>query len=413
MRICRTPAFWAVCLVFSFCVPALAQSPTPTPPGITTTTPELTMAGTIATLTRPAGAPHVGEALGLATQLSIATIPYGASSGGFLIKLDPSTGLQVRTATTFGPAFAERALTSGAGSISAGVFFMSSSLDRLDNLSLDALPLRSATGVVARDGRLGTANLELSSNATVISGRMAVTENLDVGVYVPIVSVKFTGTSALVNGNGDPILAGRGSDVATGLGDITGLVKYRFYSFGTGLPDPGGLAFMATMRLPTGDTQNLRGLGITRTMVGLIASGGQARFRPHVNGGFEYWSKGVSTLSDNPPNSLVTARHTVQYAAGFEFEAAPKVTLLLDLLGTHILGGGRMGFTQDAPVAAGFSSSSSLTALHEGVQRMSLAPGLKANLKGKLLLSVNALIALHDTGLHAKVTPVAGIDLTF
>src|SRR5262245_24524360 len=81
MRICRTPACWVVCLVFSFCVPALAQSPAPNPPGVTTTTPDLTMAGTIAALTRPAGAPHVGEALGLATKLSIATIPYGASSG--------------------------------------------------------------------------------------------------------------------------------------------------------------------------------------------------------------------------------------------------------------------------------------------------------------------------------------------
>jgi hypothetical protein len=52
-------------------------------------------------------------------------------------------------------------------------------------------------------------------------------------------------------------------------------------------------------------------------------------------------------------------------------------------------------------------------ALSEGIQKISLAPGLKANLKGKLLLSVNALVALHDTGLHARVTPMAGIDLTF
>ena len=46
-----------------------------------------------------------------------------------------------------------------------------------------------------------------------------------------------------------------GSDVASGLGDVAGLVKYRFYSFGSGQPDPGGLAVMATMRLPTGDTR--------------------------------------------------------------------------------------------------------------------------------------------------------------
>ena len=49
----------------------------------------------------------------------------------------------------------------------------------------------------------------------------------------------------------------------------------------------------------------------------------------------------------------------------------------------------------------------------EGLQRIDLAPGLKVNLKGKLLLSLNALVALKDSGLHARITPVAGIDLTF
>src|ERR1043166_1348742 len=88
MRICRAPACWAVLLVFVFCVAASAQ--TQPPPGVTTTTPELTMSGTLTQLTRPAGATHVGEALSLGTQLSIATAPFGASSGGFLIKLDPS-----------------------------------------------------------------------------------------------------------------------------------------------------------------------------------------------------------------------------------------------------------------------------------------------------------------------------------
>jgi hypothetical protein len=59
------------------------------------------------------------------------------------------------------------------------------------------------------------------------------------------------------------------------------------------------------------------------------------------------------------------------------------------------------------------TSSQSVVALPEGLARVSLAPGVKVNLKGKLLLSVNALVALHDSGLHARVTPVAGIEMTF
>jgi hypothetical protein len=35
------------------------------------------------------------------------------------------------------------------------------------------------------------------------------------------------------------------------------------------------------------------------------------------------------------------------------------------------------------------------------------------NLKGNLLLSLNALVALQDNGLHDRFTPVIGLDWTF
>jgi hypothetical protein len=375
--------------------------------------PDLTLANTVTQLIRPVGATHSGEALALATELEVATTPLAASSSGFVIKLDPSTGLQVRTATTFGPSFAERALTSGEGTVTLGVSFMSSSLDRLGGQAFNGLQVRSLTAVSPKDSRLGVANLTMTANTVVVSGRMGVTDRLDVGASVPIVTVKVNGNTSLQDGNGQTILYATGGGAATGLGDIAGVVKYRFFSFGTGQPDPGGLAVMATMRLPTGDRDNLRGLGVTRTMVSLIASRGQGKFRPHANAGFEFWSKGVGVPSDYTQNGFVTARHQVQYVAGFELEAAPKLTLLADVLGGEIFGGGKVGFAPDAVASPGVTSSQSVVALPEGLARVSLAPGVKVNLKGKLLLSVNALVALHDSGLHARVTPVAGIEMTF
>jgi hypothetical protein len=408
----RVPVEWVVLLVLVFAITASAQSAPPIQ-GATTNFPGLTLADAVTQLTRPVGAQHVGEALGLATELAVATAPFGASSGGFVIKLDPSTGLQVRTATTFGPSFAERALTSGEGNVSVGVNFMSSTYDRLGSQAFNGLQLRSVTGVLPQDGRSGVANLTVTANTLVVSGRMGVTDNLDVGVDLPIVTVKVNGTTSLQDGTGNTLTFATGSGAASGLGDIAGLVKYRFFSFGTGQPDPGGLAVMATMRLPTGDQQNLRGLGVTRTRLAFIASSGQGRFRPHANIGFEWWSKGVSVTSDDPSSTTVTARNQLQYAAGFEVEAAPKCTLLLDLIGGEIFGGGRLGFQTETSTPPGATSSGSIVALPEGISTVSLVPGLKVNLKGKLLLSVNALVALHDTGLHAKVTPVAGIALTF
>jgi hypothetical protein len=415
----RAPAGWAALLVLMCGASASAQPPAPTPlpitppiQGDTTTIPELTNAGVIAALVRPVGAPHVGEAIGLATQLAIGTAPFGASSGGFLIKLDPSTGLQVRTATTFGPSFAERALTNGEGKVSVGVNFASVTYDRLDDLAFDGLEVRSVTSASPAQARSGVANLDITSKTVVISARMGVTDKLDIGAFVPMVTVKVNGTTTLRNGNGDILLFGQGSGASSGLGDVAGLAKYRFYSFGSGQPDPGGLALMVTMRMPTGDQAALRGLGVTRTLLSFIASSGQGRVRPHANVGFGYWSKGVGALSDGAPNNSVEARHQYEYAGGLELEAAPKVTILVDLLGGAILGGGKLGFstvTSGSPAVSG----DSLVALPEGIQRVSLAPGLKVNLKGKLLLSVNALVALRDQGLHSRVTAVAGIDLTF
>jgi hypothetical protein len=411
-RFRRAPAGWAALFALVACAPASAQSAPPIQ-GVTTTLPGLTLADTINQLVTPAGATHVGAALGLAAKLEIATAPVGASSDGFVIKLDPTTGLQVRTATTFGPFFAERALTSGEGSVSVGVNVTSSTFDRLGTLAVSGLQLSSVAATSPSNGRSGTANLTITSNTVVVSGRMGVTDRLDVGVAVPVVTVKVNGTSSLQDGNGNPILFATGSGVATGLGDIAGIVKYRFFAFGSGQPDPGGLAVMATMRLPTGDPDNLRGLGITRTLLSLIASSGQGRIRPHANVGYEYWSKGVSVTSDDAQSATVTARNQAEFAAGLEFEAAPKCTLLIDLLGGEIFGGGKMGVQTAASPAPGVTSSESLVALPQAVQRLELAPGLKVNLKGKLLLAVNALVDLRDTGLHARVTPAAGIDLSF
>jgi hypothetical protein len=85
--------------------------------------------------------------------------------------------------------------------------------------------------------------------------------------------------------------------------------------------------------------------------------------------------------------------------------------LLLDLLGGSVLGGGKVDYTT-APLPTG-TSAQALVALPDSIRKMALAPGLKVNLKGKMLLSLNALVSLSDSGLHARVIPVAGIDLTF
>jgi hypothetical protein len=357
--------------------------------------------------------PGVGEALALTTALEIATQPSSSSSGGFVFKLDPSTGLQARTVTTFGPIFGERALTAGEGQVTVGATFRASTYDRIGDLPLGALPLFSVAGTTPAAMRTSTANLTLSSRTLEITGVVGVTDDLDVAVVLPLVSVKLAGSSSLLDGNGVNTRLAETNDVFSGVGDVSALAKYRFLKFKGGpLPDPGGVALVVNMHLPTGSLENFRGLGLTRTLVSGVVSGGRDRFQYHGSAGFDFWSKGID-INGAPGTNRIHIRHDVQYTAGAEVEAAPKLTVLVDFVGQRILGGGQIGtFTAPVTSVANVTSATSLVALDQSVSRTLLAPGMKVNLKGKLLLTVSAIITLKNDGLHSKVTPFAGIYLT-
>jgi hypothetical protein len=146
-------------------------------------------------------------------------------------------------------------------------------------------------------------------------------------------------------------------------------------------------------------------------MASAIFSAGKGPFKPHASGGFEFWSKSVDVPTATATGGLVKVRHQVLFAAGFEIEAHPKVTLLLDFLGQKIRKGGEVGVVSDPVNAGGISSIQSLVDLPEGILKGILVPGIKVNLKGKLLLSLNALVTVKNNGLHSKVTPVVGLNL--
>ena len=381
----------------------------------TTVTEGLTLSETLARLTLPVAGAAVGDAISLATALEVATTPLGISSAGFAYKLDPATGLRVRTATTFGPAFADRVLTAGAGKLSFGTSLNVATFDRLGSFKLGQMEVSNVQATSPEVARQGFTSLVMSSQTLVMYAALGATERLDLSVAVPMVKVSVEGLSWVQNRNGEVLLRSVASGISSGLGDVAVLAKYRLLRFGEGEPDPGGLAFVGAVRLPTGDRDNLRGLGITRTLGSLVASSGRGRFRPHANVGYELWSKGLAVAADPQSLRTVTARNQVQYAAGLEVEAAPKVTLIVDLLGRHILGGGVVASESLTPPTNAFGATSFTvaTAQSNGIRKLTLAPGLKWNLKGNMLLSLNALIPLKDNGLSDRFTPVVGLDWTF
>lgn len=376
---------------------------------------ELTMEQTLVQLANPLGARQIGQSIGLTTALEVATSPFGTSSGGFVFKLDPATGLLARVTNTFGPSFTERAMTAGEGQVSIGATFSSTNYDKLSKFALNNLPLGTFVGTTAANTRTGTGDFHLSSKTLAISATVGLTPKVDVAVIVPLIAMKLEATTSQVLANGVVARFAETNGVYSGIGDIAAVAKFKVAKLpGPEIPDPGGLALMLTMRLPTGDRENLRGLGVTRTLASAVFSAGKGRFKPHATGGFEFWSKSVDIPTGTATGGLIKVRHQVQLAAGFEIEAAPKVTLLLDFIGQKIRNGGEVGIVSD-PVpgnAGGISAVQSLVVLPEGILKGLLVPGIKVNLKGKLLLSLNAIVTMKNNGLHSKVTPVVGLNLT-
>jgi hypothetical protein len=379
--------------------------------------PEPSLRSAIFDLTANIAAIQAGQAIGLATALEVVNAPTGSSAGGFVFKLDPATGLRVRTAPTFGPSFAERALTAGEGKVSFGTSLGVATYDKLNKLDLKQMLLTQATGAGVSSRLDGYSSMVLSSETMVVSAAIGATDKFDVGVLLPFVKVKLDGTSWAQLPSGQVIeFLSRQID-SSGLGDIAVTGKLRVAKFGEGQPDPGGVALMLTTRLPTGNRENFRGLGITRVLGTAIVSGGKGKFRPHGNAGFDWWEKGLEVDTDFTGNNRVGARHQVLASGGFEIEAGPKVTLLTDVLFRKVLGGGQVR-VQDVPVPPelvqqGITSLTMAVATDKGIQKLSLAPGLKWNLKGTFVFSGNALISLKDNGLHDMFTPVVGLDWTF
>ena len=92
------------------------------------------------------------------------------------------------------------------------------------------------------------------------------------------------------------------------------------------------------VRLPTGDADNLLGLGTTQGKFFLIASSNNPRVSPHMNIGFTVSGEGNrETVFQFEPLGV---SDEFNYSGGVEIVAHPKLTLLADFLGRTLFDAG-------------------------------------------------------------------------
>ena len=406
----------------------------------------------------------------------LSTYPLGSPSGGFTYTFDPAIGTLTRSSNSFGPSFAERALTTGRGKASLGFGYQHAAYDTFEGLNLrqrDAAdnPADRPTGVTFYiqhtdccsrgsaqqaqpdgshltppfEGDLIKAALalDLVTDTSVAFATYGVSDRLDIGVAVPFVRVTLDASvlahiERLATAQ-DPTVHSFGgsnpdeqvyqlSGAATGLGDIVERGKYAFTK-----GSPVGLAAAVETRLPTGDEANLLGTGGVQTKVFAIASVHKGPVSPHVNIGYTFSSKGAlpgATLSDE-----------IGATVGLDAAVSPRMTVSFDVLGRTLRGAGRMrladrtfeyaaagaggsptgggggggggGGSQPAPVQTQTTTRTELKFTPGDLHLYMGAAGVRFSPWRTVLVTANLLFPLTEAGLRDRVTPVIGVDYVF
>ena len=251
--------------------------------------------------------------------------------------------------------------------------------------------------------------MEVDQTASVFFVSAGVTNRLDLTVFVPVLAVTATADNQVVvdHGNGTserfPRYDTRGS--SSGLGDVDFRAKYRATN-----QRGGGLALVGDLRVPTGDKENLLGLGTMQVKIGALYSAELRRLAPHANVSFVATPR--REIHPFAVGSLELRRQTELNAVfGAEATPDPKVTVSADVLYRHLPSGGRLEYVQLG--APDLSAPQRLVLKDVGSTSWSFGAAVKVNVANKLLIGGSVLVSLNDSGLRDKITPGLQVEYSF
>jgi len=339
----------------------------------------------------------------------VSSLPLGTSAGGFTWTFDPAMGAFARSSESFGPTFAERALTVGKRKFSFGFNYQHSSYDNIEGKDLGDGSIKSYSTASIGGTTLYIQNaisITASSDTFDLYGTLGVSDRFDIGFAVPVVSVALSGggegRSGLFPGTISPVLGTESwSGSASGVGDIVLRAKYNVLK-----SKGGGIAAAADARLGTGDEYDLLGIPGSQLKMYAIGSATVGKLSPHFNVG--YTASFGSDVATDVSSPLLAPPNEANYVGGVDWAMIPRATIAVDFVGRTLLGTGRL---VDTPMA--FNSAYSQFVLQDGnVNQALVAIGGKVNLYSTTLLSVNVLLPLTRTGLTGMAWTM-GFDYSF
>src|SRR3954463_2612155 len=247
---------------------------------------------------------------------SIGNIPIGSTSGGETFRFEG--GVPVRTSTSAGPIFAERAQTLGRGRVLAGISrtgFRFATIRGVDMHNIDLVFTHENVDFAGCSAQFGAdcslygvpvlendaidfrLSMDLNVSVTSMYVTYGVTDRFDFGLVVPVVHADFKGQSdaqimpfggtSVVHyfaGTPDnPVLTAHRQSLgsASGLGDVALRLKVNLRD----TPDA-SFAVLVDGRFPTGSQEDLLGSGKFAGRAIVILNSKFGDFSPHLNAGY-------------------------------------------------------------------------------------------------------------------------------
>lgn len=362
---------------------------------------------------------------------NVANVPLSATSSGETFRFEG--GVPVRTSGSPGPVFGERAQTLGRGRLVVGAHLSGMNFATLRGVDLENIQLTFTHANVDFEGcdeqfngdctLMGLPALEndviefdlsldLDIRVTTLFLTYGVTDRIDLGVVLPLVSTTlrgishaqvfpFGGTTATHFFGGTPsnpeLSASRFVQAsARGPGDVAVRLKANLSPRGRTL-----VALLGDARFATGSEDDLLGSG-TFAVRGLAVFSSQlGEFTPHVNVGYLY------RRSDQQTDAILAT-------AGFDHVLAPWVTMAADVVSELQVGRSPLRVPGPVTIDVPFRRTIQPTRIRDTRDdivngsfggKFTLAPGLTA--------VANTLWPLNRGGLRPNVVWTAGLEYSF
>jgi hypothetical protein len=362
---------------------------------------------------------------------NVANVPVSAASGGSTFSFEG--GVPTRTSTSAGPIFGERAQTLGRGRVLAGLARTGVHFKTLRGVDLDHIRFTfthansdfpgcdsvangdcSLLGTPMLENETIDLNLALDVRLTVTAFLLTygLTDRVDIGIALPLVSVSLDGTSiAQINPFGpppavhffggtpdDPILTAsrtiRGS--TTGLGDVDGRIKVNLRR-----GEPLSVSVLGDVRFPTGSESNLLGSGAFAARGLAIMSARFGEFSPHANLGYLY--RGGDFEND-----------AVLATVGFDHLLAPWATLAVDLISQLQVGDSPLEVPGPVEIQAPYQRTIVPTVIPDSRDdQVDGSLGVKLTAAPGLMVVGNGQWSLNRGGLRPDVIWTAGLEYNF